>query len=219
MKKQSTRSLTLVVALFSLVLSLSIALAPHTYGQGQRRRTTSAPASQRSSTAAQRPPAQNDPRATSARSSRTTERDVEEADVAITATVRARELRFEQVPNPTVEFTGQPERRTAWEADRENLPPSVEPGVTYRDIGIRLRIISRFADIERIVAEALGEIPVTETSPTQEPSPDTSIPSPPNTPANRSPISQSSAQNSNRSASRGSAAANATATTKKEIAP
>jgi hypothetical protein len=29
----------------------------------------------------------------------------ETADLAITATVRARELRFEVVPNPTVEFT------------------------------------------------------------------------------------------------------------------
>ncbi|MBC7932645.1 MAG: hypothetical protein H7Z38_18955 [Rubrivivax sp.] len=82
-----------------------------------------------------------------------------QADLSITARVTARELRFEKVPNPTVEFTGQPRRETVWEAERENLPDRVQPGVTYRNIGITLRITSVFADIDRIVAEALGEIP------------------------------------------------------------
>lgn len=84
------------------------------------------------------------------------------ADVAITANVAARELKFEIVPNPKVEFAGTKERVTIWEADRKNLPKPVETGVTYRNIGIQLRITSRFADIERIVAEALGEIPISD---------------------------------------------------------
>jgi hypothetical protein len=111
---------------------------------------------------------------------------IESADVSITATVRAQELTFEVVPNPTVEFPGKHKRETVWDAVRENLPRAVEPGVTYRDIGIRLKIVSRFADIERIVAEALGEIPVTdEMQPpaTTSPQPNTSPPastSPPN---------------------------------------
>lgn len=83
--------------------------------------------------------------------------DLQSADVLITANVRAKELQFEAVPNPTVEFPGTKKRQTLWESDRENLPRSVEPGVTYRNIGIRLRIASRFADIDRIVSEALGE--------------------------------------------------------------
>ncbi|HEX9960927.1 MAG TPA: hypothetical protein VGB00_08345 [Pyrinomonadaceae bacterium] len=87
----------------------------------------------------------------------TTEADEKNSDLVITANVRARELKFEVVPNPTVEFPGKPERQTVWEADRENLPESVEPGVTYRNIGIRLRIYSRFAEIQRIVLEALDE--------------------------------------------------------------
>ena len=82
-----------------------------------------------------------------------------ESDLSITARVTARELLFRKVPNPRVEFPGRHERRTLWEAERENLPEQVQPGVTYRDIGIRLRITSVFADIERIVAEALGEVP------------------------------------------------------------
>jgi hypothetical protein len=88
----------------------------------------------------------------------------ENADLAIIANVQAKELRFDVVPNPSVEFPGRPARATEWSAARTNLPPQVQPGVTYRDIGIRLKIVSRFADIDRIVAEALGETPPTDDS-------------------------------------------------------
>ncbi|HJR08983.1 MAG TPA: hypothetical protein VJ842_17120 [Pyrinomonadaceae bacterium] len=113
-------------------------------------------------------------------------------DLSITATVTARELLFEVVPNPKVEFTGKPRRETVWEADRTNLPAQVQPGVTYRDLGIRLRITSVFADIERIVAEALGEIPASDDTPQQQqiepnatPQP-TATPQPDNAPATNS---------------------------------
>jgi hypothetical protein len=108
---------------------------------------------------------------------------VESADLAITATVTAKELRFDVVPNPTVEFPGRPKRDTLWEAERDSLPRPVEPGVTYRDIGIRLKIVSRFADIERIVAEALGEVPVTdEVRPPETTTPQPNTPPPASTP-------------------------------------
>jgi hypothetical protein len=81
----------------------------------------------------------------------------ENSDIVITATIQAKELRFEIVPTPTVEFPGTKEKQTVWEADRENLPPQVQPGVVYRDIGIRLRIYSRFSEIQRIVLEAIDE--------------------------------------------------------------
>ena len=84
------------------------------------------------------------------------------ADLSITARVTADSLRFERVPNPRVEFTGKQKRETAWESERENLPPQVRPGETYRNIGITLHIRSVFADIDRIVAEALGEVPRTD---------------------------------------------------------
>lgn len=93
------------------------------------------------------------------------------ADVSITASVKARELRFDAVPNPQVVFTGHPERNTQWKSFRQNLPNPVEPGVTYRDFGIQVKIVSVFADIDRIVAEALGEIPTTDT-PGDAPPPD-----------------------------------------------
>jgi hypothetical protein len=98
------------------------------------------------------------------------------ADLSITATVTARELRFETVPNPTVEFTGQPRRETNWDAQRENLPRPVQPGVTYRNIGIRLKIVSVFADIDRIVAEALGEVPVSDELPPDQKKPEQNQP-------------------------------------------
>ena len=100
------------------------------------------------------------------------------ADVSITARVTADSLRFEKVPNPRVEFTGRPRRETAWEAERENLPQEVRPGETYRNIGITLHIRSVFADIDRIVAEALGEIPKSDEA---QPAPPPPQPQPPGT--------------------------------------
>lgn len=99
--------------------------------------------------------------------------DENTADVAITANVTAKELKFEIVPNPDVKFPGTPARRTEWSAERENLPDSVQPNVIYRDIGIRLKITSVFADIEKIVDEALGIVSAetgktTETTETAE---------------------------------------------------
>lgn len=108
--------------------------------------------------------AQTTPSPTPAREA--TSEEIANSDLVILANVTAQELKFEVVPNPTVEFSGTPERKTVWEADRQNLPRPVEPGVTYRNIGIQLRITSRFADIDRIVAEALGEIPITDDSTT-----------------------------------------------------
>jgi hypothetical protein len=104
---------------------------------------------------------------------------VENADISITAHVKARSLKFETVPNPTVKFFGQSARDTVWEAQRENLPTPIEPGVTYRNIGIRLKITSVFRDIDRIVAEALGEVPVTaDAAPAPDPSQSTTVSKP-----------------------------------------
>lgn len=86
--------------------------------------------------------------------------DEKSADVAITANVSAKELVFEIVPNVRVEFFGTDGRKTEWSSERKNLPDSVQPNVVYRDIGIKLKIVSLFADIEKILDEALGTVPV-----------------------------------------------------------
>ena len=69
----------------------------------------------------------------------------ENPDIEFTADVKAKELRFEEVPETEVRFTGHPERESASGTDRENLPDEVEPGVTYRDPKVRLRIASALA--------------------------------------------------------------------------
>lgn len=144
-------SSTKALFVMALLLLCACAAAPVTAQEQTNTRTTPQPPATAAAAAAQQ---------RSAQASSSTPNDIE-----ITANVTARELRFEAVPNPTVEFTGQPERETVWEAERQNLPRPVQPGVTYRNIGIQLRISSRFADIERIVAEALGEVPVTDAAP------------------------------------------------------
>jgi hypothetical protein len=107
-----------------------------------------------------------------------------QADLSITAHVTADSLRFEKTPNPRVEFTGRPRRETVWEAERVNLPEQVQPGVTYRNIGVTLRITSVFADIERIVAEALGEVPPSEDAqPAPAPPPGADNPHAPSSPS------------------------------------
>ena len=69
----------------------------------------------------------------------------ENPDIEFTADVKAKWLRFEEVPETEVRFSGHPERESASGTDRENLPHEVEPGVTYRDPKVRLRIASALA--------------------------------------------------------------------------
>lgn len=82
-----------------------------------------------------------------------------DADVAIIAHVRAKQLHFTRVPEVRVTFTGSVNgvpNRTVWDTDRHNLPDQVQPYVTYRDIGILLRITSTLPNIEEILDDALG---------------------------------------------------------------
>jgi hypothetical protein len=102
----------------------------------------------------------------------------EQPDVAIFATVRAKELRFTEVPRVTVTFTGSANgipNATIWKTGRTNLPEKVQPHVTYRDIGIRLTITSILPNIEQILDEALrpqGQS-ADEPAPQQIPAPET----------------------------------------------
>ena len=146
---------------FCAAVTLSVTLASNAFAQTSAPRAT--PSSPAQTEGQARTPA-GQPAQTGAADA--------QADLSITARVTARELRFEKVPNPKVEFTGQPRRETVWEAERENLPDQVQPGVTYRNIGITLRITSIFADIERIVAEALGEIPLSDDAQPQSATPE-----------------------------------------------
>ena len=64
-------------------------------------------------------------------------------DVDISTSIRARELRFGTGPEARVWFEGEPAERSSSESERDNLPDEVEPGVTYRDVGVRWRARAR----------------------------------------------------------------------------
>ena len=59
-------------------------------------------------------------------------------DILLLVKVDAKELKMDVIPTSTVTFPGTKPRTTAWLTDRRNLPDKLEPGVTYRDIGITL---------------------------------------------------------------------------------
>ena len=69
-------------------------------------------------------------------------------DIDFSAKVKARELRFEEVPETEVRFWGHPERNSVSVNERENLPEEVQQGVTYRDVSVRSRIASELVAIE-----------------------------------------------------------------------
>jgi len=76
--------------------------------------------------------------------SRRDDRDrIERPDVEIGASVSAKSLRFEQVPEVEVEVRGHPDREKVTGSERENLPEEVGPGVTYRDVRVRWRAAGR----------------------------------------------------------------------------
>ena len=59
-------------------------------------------------------------------------READHPDIEIGARVKAKKLRFEQVPQTEVRFSDG-SRPTS---ERRNLPDEVEPGVTYRDVEV-----------------------------------------------------------------------------------
>jgi hypothetical protein len=78
---------------------------------------------------------------------------VEDADVEIGASVKAKQLRFRQKPKTHVELHGElhepeghGELQTTSGSERKNLPDEVEPGVTYRDVRVRWRAAARLGE-------------------------------------------------------------------------
>jgi pyruvate/2-oxoglutarate dehydrogenase complex dihydrolipoamide acyltransferase (E2) component len=64
------------------------------------------------------------------------------SDIDFSASVKARELRFEEEPQTKVKFWGHPERNSVSVNERENLPEEIREGVTYHNISVRSRIAS-----------------------------------------------------------------------------
>jgi hypothetical protein len=80
---------------------------------------------------------------------------MDEPDVEIGASVRAKRLRFHERPATEVRLHGEVTERgrrdpfvTADGSERENLPDEVEPGVDYEDVRVRWHAAARL-DHER----------------------------------------------------------------------
>jgi hypothetical protein len=78
---------------------------------------------------------------------------IDDADLEIGASVKAKSMRFREKPKTNVEVHGEvrePDRQTDLEttsgSERRNLPDEVEPGVTYRDVAVRWRAAVRIED-------------------------------------------------------------------------
>lgn len=74
-------------------------------------------------------------------------------DILLIVKIDAKEIRMDVKPATRVDFPGTHSRSTFWLTERRNLPESLEPGVTYRDAGLTLRISSRFKEIERLLRD------------------------------------------------------------------
>ncbi len=69
-------------------------------------------------------------------------------DIEFTAAVKAKELRFDEVPDTEVHPTAQTER--------ENLPEKVQPvhaGITFRDVSVQVRIANELTVSEPDLGE------------------------------------------------------------------
>ena len=82
---------------------------------------------------------------------------IENPDVEISARVKSRALRFEEVPETATRVWADREHESVSGTERENLPDQVESGVTYRRSRVRLRIAGRIVDAGRnLEGEAEG---------------------------------------------------------------
>lgn len=70
-------------------------------------------------------------------------------DIEIDASVKAKSVRFEQVPNVKVTFPGDSQKDTQWTGSRGKLPRPVKAGVTYKDVSATTHIRSTFRDVLR----------------------------------------------------------------------
>ena len=67
---------------------------------------------------------------------------IEQPDIEIGAVVKAKRLRFNKKPETEVRVEGE----GGSGSERENLPETVEPGVTYRDVRVAWHAEARVND-------------------------------------------------------------------------
>jgi len=75
-------------------------------------------------------------------------------ELELVASVKAKALKFDEVPKVNVVFRGSGARRTVWKTERVNLPSRPQAGVTYRDVEVRLTITSDIDELSSLIREA-----------------------------------------------------------------
>jgi hypothetical protein len=75
-------------------------------------------------------------------------------ELELVASVKAKALKFDEVPKVNVVFKGSGARRTVWKTERVNLPLRPQAGVTYRDVEVRLTITSDIDELLSLIREA-----------------------------------------------------------------
>jgi len=77
-------------------------------------------------------------------------------DIEFGATIKAKEMRFREVPETKVEFFGDPDHESGHGDRRENLPDEVEPNKTYKDVRVDYRLASRLVHDDEDKEEGSG---------------------------------------------------------------
>jgi hypothetical protein len=71
-------------------------------------------------------------------------------DIELTATLHIDELRFDATGSMNVQVRAQPSGGTVLRWEHENLPEVPQPGVSYRNVTVRLTISSALGELERV---------------------------------------------------------------------
>ena len=77
-----------------------------------------------------------------------------EPELELIASVRAKSIVFDRVPDVKVRAALPAQVRTAWRAQRVNLPASPLPGVVYRDVQVKLTVTSTVDELGALLEEA-----------------------------------------------------------------
>ncbi len=75
-------------------------------------------------------------------------------ELELVATVHAKSLVFDKVPQVHVTFHGTGPRHPVWKTERVNLPMHPEPGKVYKDVQVRLTVSSTFEELSRLLDQA-----------------------------------------------------------------
>jgi hypothetical protein len=79
---------------------------------------------------------------------------VKDPRVELVVTFSARSLVFDELPRLRTTLGGAGPRRAVWHVERTNLPARIEQGVEYRDVKVRVTLVSAVDEFEALLEDA-----------------------------------------------------------------